>query len=669
MPKPEDRRDENPSPQKSKLSIKHVTAFALIGIFVVLTLANLDSILSPLKKLSNIMAPITIGLVLAYILNFFVRFFEYKMFNKIKKRTVNRALSMLFSYILLLLIIAGFVWLIIPSVVDSVRDLSTNGMSYVTRLIDSINSVMANIPLIPQPEDGSDFLNLEKLLTFALGLLESSGTWIVSNLASIAGGALTILKNIVVGVFISIYVLLSKERLNAGCRRAFRALFSDRNEKRILHYLGKAHVKFGGFLIGKLTDSMLVMLVCMLLFSIFDIPYAILIAVIIGITDIIPFFGPFLGAIPSAVIIFIASPMKAIVFVLLILVVQQIDGNLIAPMILGNRTGLTSLGVIVAVTVTGGVFGIAGMIIGVPLFALIMLLLDDFVKERLEAKGHDTSLKEYYPADAFIRPQDIHQNDETLTKRFVKWVRTVETEETEDATDAPSRSHRASRRIRLACLAVGRFFHRLFSIKPIPEDRTGGIFMDIAKNGMRVNRLFWRTVALTIITLFIYPFYLIEVIAQSTNIACHGDGRRTWGVFPYLLLSIVTLGIFPLIWHCSVISRFQTYCNEHGKVCPISRKFYLCWSLLGLLILVGPAIALARFLRGFREVCTLYNSTHTFPLDAEKMKEEENRLHQAAQKKPRVPLGPVPGEEEVKRIPLIDQILAPVEDDDSDDNE
>ena len=120
-----------------------------------------------------------------------------------------------------------------------------------------------------------------------------------------------------------------------------------------------------------------------------------LIAVIIGVTDIIPFFGPFIGAIPSAVIIFIASPMKALLFVLLILIVQQIDGNLIAPLILGDRTGLTSLGVIIAITVMGGVFGLFGILIGVPVFALAMAMLDDFIKHRLRKKGHPTDLKSY----------------------------------------------------------------------------------------------------------------------------------------------------------------------------------------------------------------------------------------------------------------------------------
>ena len=129
MPELEDRHEENPRPKKPKWSAQHIIAIGVIGILVVLTLANLDAILHPVKNLNSILAPITVGLVLAYILNFFMRFFEYKLFNKIKRRTATRALAMLLSYLLLLLILAGIVWLIIPSVIESVQDLQANGMS------------------------------------------------------------------------------------------------------------------------------------------------------------------------------------------------------------------------------------------------------------------------------------------------------------------------------------------------------------------------------------------------------------------------------------------------------------------------------------------------------------------------------------------------------------
>lgn len=661
MPELQDKLQDQQQNQskKPKWTVWHVIAISLVGIFAVLTISNLDAILSPLGALLDVLAPITVGLVMAYILNFFLRFFEYKLFHRIKKRTVNRALSMVASYLVLLLIFAGFLFLIIPSVIDSAADLEANGLSYISNLIDTINNVIAKLPFV-EPDNQDMFLDLEKLLTYALNLLSSSGDWIISNLASIAGSTITVLKNIVVGLFISVYVLLSKERLNAGCRRVFRALFSKKNEARLIGYFARAHSKFGGYMIGKLLDSMMVMLVCMLLFSIFQIPYAILIAVIIGVTDIIPFFGPFLGAIPSGLIIFIADPWKAIVFALLILVVQQIDGNLIAPAILGDRTGLSSLGVIIAVTVMGGVFGVTGMLIGVPLFALFISILDDFISSRLKAKGEETNLHKYYPADAFIRPQDEEKEGATLTQRFVHWVQTVETERAgEDYT--PSIFHSMGRGFRRAMLGVGRGFQRLFSIKPIPQDRAGGTYEVIAHNGIPCHYNFFYTLILSILTLGIYSLCVISVIAQSTNIACRKDGKRTWGGLVYLLLSICTLGAFAVIWHYKVINRMQRYLAKHDQKCLVTKRYYLCWTLIGLPILVGPMIAIARFLKAFCDMGELFNSTHVFPLCASELAADI----------------PEPVEETRPRKSIIEQILEPngelseldIEDDDNEDDD
>lgn len=610
----EHSHEEN-EPRKPKKDAQFLISVSLIGILVVLIVSNLSALLAPFSRLSSVLAPITIGLVIAYISNPFLRFFESKLFDKLKRRTVTRGVAMLFTYLLLLLIIAGIMWLIVPQAVAGVRDLSNNGISYVNRFINSINQLLSSLPAFIWQGDATELLSLEKILTYTLDWLGTYGSQIATNVGSIASGTVTALKNILVGLFISVYVLLSKERLGAGCRRIFRALLAEDKEKKLCHYISKAHTKFGGFIVGKLLDSLAVGVICGILFSIFQIPYAVLIAVIIGVTDFIPFFGPFIGAIPSTLIIFIISPSKALLFVFLILVVQQIDGNLVAPVILGDRTGLSSLGVIVAITVMSGLFGITGMIIGVPLFALIMTILDDFLVQRLVAKGAPVGLHEYYAADAFIRPLDIKTDHETMTQRFIHWVKSVEDEPAEPA-EAVTRRKRASRNVRLSFLAIGSTLHRIFSVKPIPEDRSGGIFEEIAKHGIRTNRSIFRAVFLSIITLFIYPFYLVEVIAQSTNLACRDDGKRSWGCVPMLFFGIITLGVYPVIWHCQMIRRFTDYCNNHGETCPVTVKFYLLWSLVGLLSLVGPLIALSRFLKAFNKVGTIYNSTHTFPLSA-----------------------------------------------------
>lgn len=599
-------RDQNDPRQTARFrSPVRTIALTIVCILVVLILINLQALLAPFRILWSILAPITIGLVIAYLCNPFLRFYEYKIFIKIKRRRVNLALSMICAYATILAIIAGILLLVLPQVIGSVNDLLNNGMSYVTKLIDFINRIVSALPLPGKSEE--PLVSLEKLLTYLMNWFSNYGTKLLGNLGTLAGSIITVLKNILVGIFVSIYVLLSKDRLNAGCRRVFRALLSPKHEQMLLHYLSTAHKKFGGYLIGKIFDSTMVGIVSGILFSIFHIPYAVMIAVIIGVTDIIPFFGPFIGAIPSALIIFIVSPSKALLFVILIIVVQQIDGNLIAPWILGDRTGLSSLSVLIAVTITGNLMGIVGMVIGVPLFALFMAILDDFISYRLRLKNEKTDLYSYYPADAFIRPEDDNRESNTMTQRFVHWVCAVEEE---NPSENDTKRHRFSRGFRRLCLVIGRFVYRIFSIHPVPEDESGSIYKRIMKNGMKENRGFWRALGLSLCTLLLYPYYLIEVAAQSTNIACKNDGRRTWGVFPYLLCSVFTLGIFPFVWHCQVINRWQTYCAAHGETCKITKKFFLLWALLGLPTLIGPILALARFLKGMNQMSGIYNREH-----------------------------------------------------------
>ena len=325
-----------------------------------------------------------------------------------------------------------------------------------------------------------------------------------------------------------------------------------------------------------------------------------------------------------------------IVFVLLILLVQQIDGNLIAPAILGDRTGLSSLGVIIAISVMGDIFGFVGMVIGVPLFALILTILDDMINRRLREKGQDTDINSYYPATAFIRPGDVEENDTTLTQRFVRWVVAVDGEE-------PDENGRYRHPFRLAMLSAARTVKRVFSVNPIPEDRMGGIFMDIAKHGMNTKRSFWRSLFFSIITIGIYPLYLVEVIAQSLNSACRKDGKRTWGFIPFVLLTTVTLGAYAVIWHCQAIQRMRAYCKRHHEEPIITTKFYLCWTLIGMPILVGPLIALARFIRAFNQVCMIYNRSRTFPLSKEEIEFE---------------LAPIPPRPHKRRVPIFSTDLA-----------
>ena len=185
------------------------------------------------------------------------------------------------------------------------------------------------------------------------------------------------------------------------------ALFSEKKCVSILDWCRYADKTFGGFVIGKILDALFMICACSIAFSIAKIPYAILVSVVIGICNIIPFFGPFIGAIPCGLIILIAEPSKLLLYIILLLVIQQFDANVVEPKIVGDRTGLSSLGVIVAIMVMSGYFGIIGMFFGVPIFAICYTLVMSFVDKKLEKKAVTTDIADYYSENSIVDPRRV----------------------------------------------------------------------------------------------------------------------------------------------------------------------------------------------------------------------------------------------------------------------
>lgn len=456
--------------KKRRKAPLYILSVALLCLLIVLILINLPAILKPFKTLNSVFAPITIGLAIAYLANPLLRLFEFRVFCRLKKRRVNRALSLICTYAVILVMIVGVILLIVPQIVNSISDLRDNGMVYVDNIIESINRIIRAIPFLEENPD--NLLSFEKLLNYFLKWIDDYNSSMMGFIGSFAGGVITVLKNILVGFFVSVYVLVSKDRLNAGCRRIFRALLPKKKETMLLYYISKAHSKFGGFFIGKIIDSLIIGVLSWIIFAIFKIPYAVLVAVIVGVTNVIPFFGPFIGAIPSAMIIFIKDPMKALLFCVLILAIQQFDGNILGPFILGGSTGLSSLGILVSITVASGLLGFAGMLVGVPLFALLMAMLDDWITLKLHKKGHSARLCDYYLADAFIKPTDPDEQRPSMQERFRTWVLTVETEKA-GVDYTPSAWHSIGRFFRRGFLHAGRFFRRLPKLTETAADTAG----------------------------------------------------------------------------------------------------------------------------------------------------------------------------------------------------
>ena len=193
--------------------------------------------------------------------------------------------------------------------------------------------------------------------------------------------------NFIIGIVISIYVLLGKETFIAQAKKLVYAVFPADRGNVIVATVRKANDIFGGFIIGKILDSVIIGILCFIGLSILQMPYTLLVSVIVGVTNVIPFFGPYIGAIPSAILIMLANPIQGLYFIIFILVLQQVDGNIIGPKILGDSTGLNSFWVVFAILVGGGLFGVAGMIFGVPLFATIYYITRKLTAWVLRKKG------------------------------------------------------------------------------------------------------------------------------------------------------------------------------------------------------------------------------------------------------------------------------------------
>ncbi|MBR3893566.1 MAG: AI-2E family transporter [Clostridia bacterium] len=398
--------------QKGRLGL---AVAVYVAIFVLLLfVSNIDAFSNWIGNLLLLLRPILIGLVLAYLLNPFFRFFERKLFQKIHPHALRRGISLVFTYLTLTLIFALLLVLIVPQLVESIANFIDNFDSYIETAAADFNGFLAGInSVLPKKADGSGmipFLNAEEMKESFSKMMSSLhidaemiSTLITFDTLTMVGSILknlvSILTDTIFGIFISLYLLNTKELRYAQIMRLRRAFFSDKVNERITNVCATADRSFGGFLKGKVLDSAIIGVLVYLAISLLGVPYAILIAAIVAITDIVPIIGPFIGVIPSAVIILLTEPKKVIPFLLCILIVQQIDGNIIAPKILGENTGVSSLCVIVAITTMGSIWGLAGMVLGVPLFATVLELSGAWLDKRLQKKGLPTDTDSYLSAE------------------------------------------------------------------------------------------------------------------------------------------------------------------------------------------------------------------------------------------------------------------------------
>ncbi|MCR5368416.1 AI-2E family transporter [Eubacterium sp.] len=394
-----------------KCSVLAVSLCIVVTFYMLL--GKLPGVLKFLGMIIGAFTPIIMGCVIAFLLTPVMNFFKgvfSKLFIKImgekKKLTavkVANVMAVAISLIILLSIVVGLLMVLIPELQRSITMLSNEIPNY----IDNAKAWLKNLSFLKKYPKIYEAVstNLDKIQDnlvkiIADKLLPNIDTIVVKISTGIIGGVKFVF-NFFVGIIIAAYILYSKERLSANGKKMIFGVFKKKAGTVVLDSLSFMNNVFGGFIDGKILDSLIIGVICAVFCLFVDMPYAILVSVTVGITNIIPFFGPFIGAVPCSLLILVADPLKCLIFVIFILILQQIDGNILGPLILGDSTGLSGLWVMVAILVGGNLFGFIGMLLGVPVLACVYALINVIIDGKLKKQNLSTATDYYLTLHGF----------------------------------------------------------------------------------------------------------------------------------------------------------------------------------------------------------------------------------------------------------------------------
>lgn len=386
-----------------------VTALAVlaVSVAVVFFFLKFRLVAEVAGEIGQILSPITYGAVLAYLLlpiyNRSRRFLEEKLKKRVKSgpavRRTAKTTATLVSLLVLAAIVTGLCSMLLPQLYESILTLqstigeSMNNLSLWLQGLLKDNEDMAEL-VLPMYKQFTDWLQ-----GWVYTDLVPNMSRIIGNVSNGLLGVVNVFKNLLIGVIVMVYLLNIKDVLSAQAKKIAYGLLPVKAANRLIDEVRFVHKVFGGFITGKLLDSLIIGILCFFGVKLLNMPYVLLISVIIGVTNVIPFFGPFIGAIPSAFLILLVSPMKCLYFLLFVLLLQQFDGNILGPKILGDSTGLPSFWVLFSILLFGGLFGFVGMIIAVPTFAVFYRLLSDYVNVNLKKKDMSTVTGDYLELD------------------------------------------------------------------------------------------------------------------------------------------------------------------------------------------------------------------------------------------------------------------------------
>ena len=370
----------------------NISAFTISGILSVLfylIIKNLPAIGNGIGVMLKALMPFLIGMLLALIMTPLRRWIEKKVMKNVHWRArTKRRVATLLCLIVVLLVLAAFFAIIMPQLISSLKSFAENLQSY----IDSIEKALAKLSV----SDPELLDNIQKMIRTGSDQLTSWLTGAQGGLTKIISFSVSVVKNIInffIGLIIMFYLLLDEEKFKHQVKKLAYGAFPEKAGDEIM-YVGRLSVRmFNSFIAGKAVDSLIIGIVCWLVVTILQMPYAPMIGFIVGITNMIPVFGPFIGAIPCLIILLIINPWQSLEFLIFIIILQQIDGNIIGPHILGDSMGLPTLWVMFAIIVGGALFGVVGMFLGVPIFSVIYTLVANALNRRMMENQIDLNTK------------------------------------------------------------------------------------------------------------------------------------------------------------------------------------------------------------------------------------------------------------------------------------
>ena len=379
-------------------------------------LYNFRTIAGAVGFVFYVIRPVVYGLIFAYLMNPIMNFIEKRVIRKVlekrgKKTKTGRWIrvaGLSVTVLIVLLILAALIYMIVPQIIASVKKIIDSLPMYFDNLREWSDRLLEDHPDMAQSMDQA-FTTLYQYLQnwFSNDFIARIDQYISSITTSLWSVVVT-LKDLLIGFIISAYILYSKEPFLGQAKKILYAVLPIKRCNSFLTTLRETHKVFGGFFIGKILDSAIIGVLCFIGMTVFGLPYALLVSAIVGVTNIVPFFGPFIGAIPSAFLILMVDPLQCLYFIIFIIVLQQFDGNILGPRILGNATGLSGFWVIFAILVGGGFFGFAGMVVGVPLFAVVYIALKRRIHKSLSNKQLPTG------TSAYINLQRVEENTKEL---------------------------------------------------------------------------------------------------------------------------------------------------------------------------------------------------------------------------------------------------------------